>query len=69
LRDGGLFFLAMDRVYAMARRKRPPVDVAVNGRVPLGRGLGSSATAVVGGGSRGQYVARRTLLRPTNCSA
>jgi homoserine kinase len=50
LADGGLFFRAMERVYALARRKRPPVEVTIQGRVPLGRGLGSSATAVVGGG-------------------
>lgn len=44
-----IFHDAMDRIYRMARRKRPNVQVEIEGRVPIGRGLGSSATAVVGG--------------------
>lgn len=50
LPDGpNVFHQAMDHLYALARRKRPGVEVKIDGRVPLGRGLGSSATAVVGG--------------------
>lgn len=44
-----VFHEAMDRIYRMARRKRPKVQVEIDGKVPIGRGLGSSATAVVGG--------------------
>lgn len=45
----GVFFDAMDLVYDIARRKRPGVHVEIDGKVPIGRGLGSSATAIVGG--------------------
>lgn len=44
-----VFHEAMDQVCNLVGRKRPRVEVMIEGRVPLGRGLGSSATAVVGG--------------------
>jgi len=40
-----IFHDAMDRIYRMARRKRPNVRVEIEGRVPVGRGLGSSASS------------------------
>lgn len=46
---GGVLFEAMDRVCELANRKRPTVEVMIQGRVPMGRGLGSSATALVAG--------------------
>ena len=50
LRVGGnLFFAAMDRVCKRAGRTRLNVEVAAHGKVPVARGLGSSATAVVAG--------------------
>lgn len=52
-----LFTTSMDAVYRAAKRKRPPVLVRAHGRVPLARGLGSSATAIVGG-----VVAANALL-------
>ncbi len=50
LRGGrNIFFDSMRRVSAMAGRACPKVDVEVKGGVPVARGLGSSATAIVAG--------------------
>lgn len=35
--------------FEMARRKMPPLRVTLDNQIPIGRGLGSSAAAIVGG--------------------
>lgn len=44
-----IFFAALRRVCKMAGAKPMPLRVEVDGRVPMARGLGSSATAIVAG--------------------
>lgn len=44
-----LILLAMDRAYQALRRQRPRVHLAIYNRIPLSRGLGSSAAAVAAG--------------------
>ncbi len=56
--DSNLVIRAMQRVYRRARAKFPPLHVDIKCEVPVGRGLGSSASAIVGG-----VVAANALLR------
>ncbi len=44
-----VFFSAYRRVFAAAKKNPPPLAVEVRGNVPMSRGLGSSATAIVAG--------------------
>lgn len=46
---GNPFFVTFERVYREAGHPPPPLQLTVNGAVPAGVGLGSSATAVVAG--------------------
>ena len=41
--------VAMERVFALTQRARPPLRLRMTNRIPLARGLGSSAAAAVGG--------------------
>lgn len=50
-------FRAVDSVFQEHARTRPPLHVTVTCTVPIGKGLGSSATAIVAG-----VVAGRTLF-------
>lgn len=47
--DGNLVIRAMRQAYRRARAKFPPLRVRIICEIPMGRGLGSSATAIVGG--------------------
>lgn len=59
-RDGGhLVVRAMDRACALAGVERPPLALRATNRIPHGRGLGSSAAAVVAG-----LVLARELIAP-----
>jgi homoserine kinase len=49
LDDTNLFCKAFTHLYSLAGRAAPPVSVQMDLQVPPGAGLGSSATAVVGG--------------------
>jgi homoserine kinase len=49
LGGGGIFFSAFRRAFKAADARAPKVEVTVEGRVPVARGLGSSATAIVAG--------------------
>lgn len=53
--DGNHFFKTMERVGKKAGLAVPPVEVVVDGAVPLGSGLGSSATACVAGALAANY--------------
>lgn len=55
--DQNLVIRSMQDVYRRARRKLPPLRVRIDCDVPVGRGLGSSASAIVGG-----VVAANVLL-------
>ncbi len=55
---------AMEVVYQRARRKLPGVRIALHCHIPIGRGLGSSAAAIVGG-----LLAANALLRGKFSSA
>lgn len=44
-----IFFTAFRRVCKLAGAPAPKIDVVVKGRIPVARGLGSSATAIVAG--------------------
>ncbi|MBM3267067.1 MAG: homoserine kinase [Candidatus Sericytochromatia bacterium] len=44
-----LIFQAAEAAFAAAGRERPPISIATRASVPLARGLGSSAAAVVAG--------------------
>lgn len=44
-----LIFRSIDALYAESGRTRPPLAIHLQNRFPIGRGLGSSAAAVVGG--------------------
>ncbi len=44
-----LFFTAMEQVYRVKGMALPPCSLSIKNCVPTGRGLGSSATAIVGG--------------------
>ncbi len=49
LTTGTTFFRAYRRVCRLAEAPMPALEVEVIGRIPVGRGLGSSATAIVAG--------------------
>lgn len=53
--DGNHFFKTMERVARRAGAEPPPVEAIVDGGVPLGSGLGSSATACVAGALAANY--------------
>lgn len=53
--DGAHLFKTMERVARRAGGQLPPVEVVVDGGVPLGSGLGSSATACVAGALAANY--------------
>lgn len=44
-----LVLLAMHRLAEEANRRLPPCEIGLKNKIPLGRGLGSSAAAIVGG--------------------
>lgn len=44
-----VLYRAIDRAYQELNQPQPPIKVAITMGVPLARGLGSSATAIVGG--------------------
>ena len=47
--DSNLAYQAFVKLYEYLRQPPPPVTIHINMQVPLARGLGSSATAIVGG--------------------
>jgi homoserine kinase len=47
--ETNLFYRAFSYLYESAGRKAPPLHVKIDAQIPSGKGLGSSATAVVGG--------------------
>src|SRR5687767_10336494 len=47
--DQNLFYLAFARLHELSGRAAPPLRVRMRLNIPPSRGLGSSATAVVGG--------------------
>lgn len=53
--DGNVFFKTMERVGKRVGREAPQVEVVIDGVVPLGSGLGSSATACVAGALAANY--------------
>lgn len=53
--EGNPFFRMYERVFALADVAAPPAAVQVEGAVPMGMGLGSSATATVAGGLAANY--------------
>lgn len=62
-----LFFVAMEQVYKLKGQQLPPWRLVIENTVPTGRGLGSSATAIVGGlvaanWILGSFLSRSTLI-------
>lgn len=53
-----LVWKAMERIFTRARVSPPPLQITMTNRIPLSRGLGSSAAAIVGG-----MVAANLFLR------
>ncbi|MEG4913931.1 MULTISPECIES: homoserine kinase [unclassified Microcoleus] len=47
--DSNLAYLAFVKLYGYLNQSPPPVAIHIDMQVPLARGLGSSATAIVGG--------------------
>jgi len=47
--DSNLAYIAFVKLYDRLNQSPPPVDIHIDMQVPLARGLGSSATAIVGG--------------------
>ncbi|MCC3435534.1 homoserine kinase, partial [Microcoleus sp. PH2017_05_CCC_O_A] len=47
--DSNLAYQAFVKLYEYLRQSPPPVAIHIDMQVPLARGLGSSATAIVGG--------------------
>ncbi|MCZ0900631.1 homoserine kinase, partial [Microcoleus sp. HI-ES] len=47
--DSNLAYLAFVKLYDRLNQSPPPVAIHIDMQVPLARGLGSSATAIVGG--------------------
>ena len=63
-RDGSnLIIRCFRRVYSEGGRKAPSVRVASENQVPVGRGLGSSTTAVVAGLTAGNEACGRPLTQ------
>ena len=61
-RDGGnLVYRSVERAFAEAGKAMPEVGVACRNDIPLGRGLGSSSAAVVGGLVAGNELCGRPL--------
>ena len=46
---GSLVYTAWETAFAYRKKTSPPLGLHINGVIPVGRGLGSSATAVVAG--------------------
>jgi len=59
--DSNLAYQAFVKLYEYLRQPPPPVTIHIDMQVPLARGLGSSATAIVGGLVAANYLAGKPL--------
>jgi homoserine kinase len=59
-----LIVVALDRVYAEIGRRRPALRLHLENRIPLGRGLGSSAAAIASGLRLGELLTSVRLPQP-----
>lgn len=59
--DSNLVVKAMQRIFAKAGEKMPSVDVYIENNIPLGKGLGSSAAAIVAGLYAGNALLKNKL--------
>jgi homoserine kinase len=58
--ESNLFYRSFARLYELCGKQAPPLHVHMKVNIPPGKGLGSSATAVVGG----LMAANESLGRP-----
>lgn len=61
LYKSNLFSVALKSVFRKAGKKVPPLKLRIKNQIPLKRGLGSSATAYLGGLIAGNYLAKANL--------
>ncbi|MEG5063584.1 homoserine kinase [Microcoleus sp. B3-A4] len=61
--DSNLAYLAFVKLYDRLNQSPPPVAIHIDMQVPLARGLGSSATAIVGGLVGANELAGKPLIQ------
>lgn len=58
-----LFYQSMQRIFQKRKMKPPPLRIQFQNKIPLARGLGSSATAILGGIVAGNILTGNTLSK------